>query len=147
MQRSESIVNLVTALAKAQASMENPKCDAFNPHFGSQYASLAAIRDAVVPPLASHGIAIAQPVSREVAGPVLETLLIHESGEWMSSTLTFPLPERPTPQAVAGLATYAKRIALQALLVICGEEDDDGNIASQPPGRDAVTGYTYDGLI
>src|SRR5262249_32559636 len=151
MDRSESIVNLVAALAKAQGSMENPKFDSINPHFTSRYCSLAALRDAVLPPLAAHGLALVQPVSHSAVHElVCETVLFHESGEWLSTSLTHPLPERVTPQGLAGLATYLKRIALQAFLCVAGESDDDGETATQAQTstqvRDAIDTYTYDGI-
>ncbi len=48
MTRSDSITQLVTALAKAQAEMAGAKKDSENPHFRSKYADLAAVRDAFV---------------------------------------------------------------------------------------------------
>jgi len=51
---------LYQALSAAQAEMRNPTFDKVNPHFKSKFASLAAVRDAVVPVLARHGIAMTQ---------------------------------------------------------------------------------------
>jgi len=55
MKKSENICDLAFALAKAQSEMQNPQFDSKNPHFKSSYASLASVRNAVVPVLARNG--------------------------------------------------------------------------------------------
>jgi hypothetical protein len=51
---SEQINELVTALAKAQAEMQNAPYNQTNPAFKSKYADLASIRDATIPSLTKH---------------------------------------------------------------------------------------------
>jgi hypothetical protein len=148
--RSESLTNLVTALAKAQAAMENPKFDSTNPHFRSKYCSLAAIRDAVLPALTTHGLALVQPVSRDGDSLTCETTLFHESGEFLTTSLTFLLPKMDA-QTFGAIATYAKRIALTALLCVSGDADDDNSAAVQGEQamamQESVDTYTHDGLL
>ena len=57
MQKSDSIKELATALAKAQAEIENASKNAANPHFRSKYADLAEVLNTVRPVFAKHGIA------------------------------------------------------------------------------------------
>jgi hypothetical protein len=59
----------------------------------------------------------------------IETMLLHESGEWVRNTLTLR-PTKHDPQGVGSAITYGRRYGLQSL---CGvaPEDDDGNKASQ----------------
>jgi len=146
MTRSESISNLVTALAKAQQAMTNPKFDSQNPHFKSPYCSLAALRDAVLPPLNAHGLSVVQPVMRDGEEIVCDTILYHETGEWLATALSLPLPKLDG-QTLGAVATYLKRIALQALFCVAGDTDDDA-----PPDaegvrlQDAVDTYTAEGL-
>ena len=45
---------IAKALAAAQAEMSNPSFDSQNPHFKSRFASLASVRNAVVPVLAVY---------------------------------------------------------------------------------------------
>ena len=85
-EQSPSIAALTAALVKAVGDMKNPIKDSTNPHFKSRYADLAAVRDAVVPVLAKHGLAVLQ-MPTDVPGPdgtylpALTTLLTHTSGE------------------------------------------------------------------
>ena len=48
MRMTEDIGALMTALAKAQGTIEDAGKDSVNPHFKSRYATLAAVRQAVV---------------------------------------------------------------------------------------------------
>lgn len=130
MQRSESITNLVTALAKAQAEMKNPSYDSSNPHFKAKYASLAAVRDAVTPPLAANGLSLTQPITVDGDTVVCETTLWHATGEFLTNVLRFPLAQQNV-QGLGAVTTYLRRYSLMALLNVAGDEDDDGNSASE----------------
>lgn len=123
MEHSASLSNLLKAFAAAQAEMENPINDSANPHFRSKYASLAAVRNAVIPPLTAHGLSVMQFPTPDGETVHCETILAHESGEYIRHTLS--LPAQATQQGYMGGATYAKRMALLALFVIAGDEDDD----------------------
>jgi hypothetical protein len=118
--------SLAKALAKAQCEISNPSFDAANPHFKNKFASLAAVRNATIPFLAKHGIAVVQNLTVTEAGLSCETILFHESGE----TLTFgPLvlpPTKADAQGFGSAATYARRYSLMAVAGVVGEEDDDG---------------------
>jgi len=136
MQTSESIGALAAALAKAQAEMKGAVKDSTNPHFRSKYADLSSIREAAVGPLAKHGIAVVQGVEAE--GPVVRvsTTLVHESGEWMRSTLTMTSLQ-DTPQGIGSTITYGRKYGLASMTSVA-PEDDDGNEASRPaPQREA----------
>lgn len=127
--RSESLGQLAKALAAAQAEMKNPLKQTPNPFFKSLYADLAEVRDCVLPVLAKHGLAIVQlPVEME-AGPALETVMLHSSGEWIGSTMLLR-NDKPTPQGIGSALTYARRYALQSIAGVAAEADDDGNHAS-----------------
>jgi hypothetical protein len=125
---------LAEALAKAQAEMSNPKFDKTNPHFRNKFASLAAVRDAVIPVLARNGIACIQNVYTAESGRVAcTTSLYHGSGE----TLTFGPLKMPVSKADAqgfgSAATYARRYHLMAVANVVGDEDDDANEATGKP--------------
>jgi hypothetical protein len=132
--RSESVGALGAALAKAQAEMTNPAKDKINPHFRAKYADLATVRDAVVPKLAKHGIAITQLPCDLDGQPALVTLLVHSSGEWIETT-QLTRPGKGDPQGIGSALTYARRYALQAMTGVAADDDDDGNAASEPPKR------------
>ena len=54
MKASETIVELATALAKAQGQIEDATKDGINPAFRSKYADLAAVRAVIREPLATN---------------------------------------------------------------------------------------------
>ena len=74
---------LAAALAKAQAEMSNPAFDSSNPHFKNKFASLAAVRNAVVPVMAKHGIFVSQDLSSVESAVSCTTILTHSSGQQM----------------------------------------------------------------
>jgi hypothetical protein len=126
MNQSDSIANLAKSMAAAQAEMTNPKFDSTNPHFKSKFASLAAVRECVIPVLAKHNIQVSQfPVSEgNAAGCV--TIIAHESGEWMRDAFLIPC-DKQNAHGYASAVTYARRISLQSIAGVVGEQDDDGN--------------------
>jgi hypothetical protein len=125
---SDSIAKLSAALVKAQAEVQNAVKDSTNPHFGSTFASLISVLDAVKPVFAKHGIAIVQLPGMEDGHATVDTMLLHESGEWITGTSGAPL-QKNDPQGVGSAITYLRRYSLAALAGI-GQEDDDGNAAS-----------------
>ena len=128
MERSEQINELAAALAKAQGEMENATKDSENPFFKSMYADLAAVWRAIRGPLAKNGLAVIQ--TTQLTGPVmvLETVLAHSSGQWISGDFLIS-PAKPDMQGIGAATTYARRFALQSIVGLAAE-DDDGNVAS-----------------
>jgi hypothetical protein len=124
MNRSEQINELAAALAKAQSAMKNPKFDRINPAFRSPYASLAAIRDEVIPALSINNIAVLQSLRGTEAGVECETMLMHASGQWISDTLALPATKRDA-QGLASVSTYCRRYGLQSMVCVVGDTDDD----------------------
>lgn len=129
MRTSESIAALAAALAKAQAEMQNPAFDSNNPFFKSKYASLAAVRNAVIPALSRNNLAIVQTI-RSGDNIECETMLMHASGEWLSDVLALPVAKHD-PQGYISASTYARRASLQSIVCVVGDDDDDGNEASK----------------
>ena len=142
MKTSTTINALAKSLAAASASLRNPGQDATNPHFRSKYTSLVGLIDSLRAPLAAQGIIVLQPVSSPVAGRVrVETVLLHSSGEWMSSTAD--LPSGATAQSFGAAVAYLRRYALQSMLGVSGDADadDDGEAErakAEKPAKSAV---------
>jgi hypothetical protein len=141
MKSSQGIGKLSAALSAAQAEMPVAKREVLNPHFKHKYADLAAIFEAARAVLGKHKLAVTQLFEDRIVDNKLitshvtiETVLSHETGEWISSTLTLPV-DKNTAQAVGSAITYGRRYALSAILGIATEDDDDGEIASNPAGR------------
>ena len=128
MNTSSSIKELALALHKAQKNIKAALKDSTNPHFRSKYADLSSVIDAVKQPLLDQGIVFLQGVSGVENGVAVETMLLHVSGEWMSSTLEIPASKHDA-QGYGSACTYGRRYGLQSM---CGvpAEDDDGNAAT-----------------
>jgi hypothetical protein len=124
---------IAKALATAQAEMANPSFDSQNPHFRSRFASLASVRNAVVPVLARNGIALCQDLTTTEKGIACTTILTHESGQQMVfGPLAMPAT-KPDAQGFGSAATYARRYALMAVAGVVGDDDDDANAATGKP--------------
>ena len=136
MNKSESIKHLAIAMCSAQSEMGGAAKGAANPFFKSKYADLSSVVQAIKEPFANHGLSYVQfPV--EDGGRVgIETILMHESGEWLSSSFTVQLTKQDA-QGAGSAITYCRRYGLQAVAGI-PSEDDDGNAASKSksPTRD-----------
>ncbi len=135
--RSESIVELAKALSKAQGMIKGAVKDSENPYFHSAYADLASVWDACREPLSKNGLSIIQTTEIIDLKPVLKTVLLHDSGEWISGTYPI-IPMRQAkdtgwvaaedPQSMGSAVTYARRYTLAAMVGIA-PEDDDGEAA------------------
>lgn len=129
-ERSASITKIAAALSKAQAEIEGAVKGSVNPHFRSKYADLGAVVDAIREPFAKYGLAYIQEPGSTNGKLSLTTTLLHESGEYIRSTLEMPVTKHD-PQGYGSAITYGRRYALLAMAGIA-PEDDDGNAASAP---------------
>lgn len=127
---SEPINELATALAKAQAEINNPKFDSTNPHYKNKFASLAAVRNAIVPAFAKHGLSLLQELATTPEHCIsCLTIILHSSGQSMRlGPLVMPA-SKADAQGYGSAATYARRYSLLAAAGVVGEEDDDANAA------------------
>jgi hypothetical protein len=89
---------------------------------------LAAVRDAVVPVLARHGVAMTQTYDLRDGAQVLLTTL-YKGTETIVSAV--PLPAYQQSQQWASATTYIRRVSLMAIAGVCGDEDDDAEEAVQ----------------
>ena len=131
MKHSESIAKLAPALVKANAEVQHAVKDSNNPHFKSKFASLNSVVDTIKPVYASHGLTVVQMPGFDDGHATLETVVLHDSGEWMSGVSGSPL-QKNDPQGVGSALTYLRRYSLSGFAGIA-QEDDDGNAASSTP--------------
>ena len=129
MNKSETIKELAIAMNKAQAEMGGAHKGANNPFFKSKYADLASVVQAVKEPFANNGLSYVQFPIEENGRIGVETILMHESGEWLSGGFTVQLSKQDAQGAVSCI-TYCRRAGLQSVAGI-PSEDDDGNEASK----------------
>lgn len=130
MKTSESIKEITKALLTAQKKIGAAKKSGKNPHFQSTFSNLVDIMEACKDELNANGIMVLQPVMNNV----LETMLIHETGEWMSSETPIVCKAPNDPQALGSAITYARRYGLGSMLFIPAE-DDDAESANKMPGQ------------
>lgn len=138
MQKSESIANLAAALCACQAELSHANKNSRNPHFKSDYADLAEVIATVKAAACKHGLSFSQMPGIDKHGNVtVETLLVHQSGEFISSVSASPA-QKSTPQGIGSAITYLRRYSLAAVFGIA-QADDDGNAASQPATQQPAT--------
>src|SRR5271156_6843171 len=133
---SESVAAIATALAKAQTELSNPEKakvgTVYNTSSDSpqsfRYASLSSGLDIVRKTLGGQQIAVAQTTNIDRADGMvnLTTVLLHTSGEWISSDWPVcQLSETSAPRRMGAALTYARRYALFTMVGIAGEDDLD----------------------
>lgn len=133
---SESVGAIATALAKAQTELSNPEKAMVGTVYNNRsdslqsfrYASLSSGLDIVRKTLGGQQIAIAQTTNIDRAGGTvnLTTILLHTSGEWISSDWPVcQLSETSAPRRMGAALTYARRYALFTMVGIAGEDDLD----------------------
>lgn len=139
MNQSETVGEIAKALTQAQQEMEAASKSAVNPHFKSKFADITAVLRACMPALNKNGISVLQkpkplPVNEQtgmpVFGVVLETMLVHTSGEWISDGGLFVPAGKADAQGIGSALTYARRYGLSAMIGL-EQQDDDGNAAVQ----------------
>ena len=138
MNKSETITHLATALAKAQAEMPVAVFDATNPFLKSKYASLGAVIQASRPILAKHKLSLVQFPISDVAGIGVESILTHESGEFVAERILIPLTEekgKSKVQSAGSTLTYLRRYSWASILGMYSDEDSDG--VAVPPANAA----------
>jgi hypothetical protein len=136
MKTSENINEIATALAAAQAEIQNPSKSAENPFFKSRYADLAEVLSVVRPAFTKQHLSIVQmPYTSESGQIGVTTMISHASGQWMQGEVALPLQVNKNVAQDAGSAiTYLRRYALAAA---CGvaQEDTDGNLGKKNIGK------------
>lgn len=143
MAKSESIKELAAALSKAQGefpTIAKNKTAKVPMKAGGQYsyryADLADVISATAPVLSRNGLGISQVPTISNGKLVLETTLMHASGEWISSE--YPLATHDRPQEMGSEITYGRRYTMTSVLGIHGDEDDDGALAQNAPRPQAM---------
>jgi hypothetical protein len=128
---SPTLGALGEALAKAQGLATNGVKD--KQGFGYKYMTLSNLIDIARPALSTNGLAVIQ--SHELVrgtnpSVVTYTTLIHSSGEWFKSAIELPIKvmnNLSQAQMIGVNCTYGRRYALQAICLICAEEDTDAS--------------------
>lgn len=127
---SESTKEISKALSIAQSKITNVTKDKAG--YGYKYAELASCLEVIKTPLTESELAFTQLTSILESGqPVLISMLLHSSGEWIRSILHLNAQgskQMNDTQALGSAITYLRRYALCAMFGIA-QEDDDGDSA------------------
>jgi|ERR1051326_8217379 predicted aconitase len=130
--QSESIDQLITALAKAQGEMSSASKDSKG--YNYKYADLASVWEACRGPLSHNGLAITQIETQNETGDILVTILGHSSGQWIRSIMPIRVKQSSGKtnelQEMGSVLTYLRRYSLSAIVGVAPAEDDDGVTAS-----------------
>jgi hypothetical protein len=145
--QSDSIANLAKALSIVQGKLTHAKKDSANPFFKSKYADLESVWDACRSLLADNGLAVTQfpgTYSDLDKSMSLTTILMHESGEWISHEMSVPCGMlgrdgvlKLDAQAAGSAISYMRRYSLAAVIGVV-QGDDDGNAASNKVNQPVV---------
>lgn len=124
MNKSDSLAQIAPALVKALAKIEGAHKKKVNGGFKSKYADLEAVIDASKDILAESGLMLIQLPGGLCDGVLtLETILLHESGEFISGEFGIALGKND-PQGVGSALSYARRYAQMAALNMPAVDDD-----------------------
>ena len=136
MNHSESLDLLATALADTQAEIKDTIKDSDG--YGYKYAKLPQLLSLNRSIWAKHGLSIVQmPINDDNNNLLIESVLLHKSGQWISSSVIFAPLESKNMNLLQGLGaaiTYMRRYILSSVFALASaEEDDDGVSAPNPP--------------
>ena len=133
MKKSDDISKIAEALIAFRADATNAPKD--KKGFGYMYADLPTVLEVIGPLSVKHNIAFTQLFEVADDKVIIETLLIHKSGQWILSSLAIPI-EVPVSRAgkqtmtlaqtIGSAITYGRRYSLTAAFGIA-QEDDDGS--------------------
>lgn len=130
MNKSENINELAAALSKFQGEARDGHKG--KQGYGYKYADLPQFLDIVRPLLCKHGLAISQLCGSASDKVSVETILMHSSGQWISSTVEMLVELKKgnsQAQCVGTVISYARRYALCAIVGITGTDEDEDNDA------------------
>ena len=127
--KSESIAALAKALVATQGQLK--AVTRTSEGYNYKFADLTACWNSVRQPMTDSGLALVQTTRLTERGEnVLETTLIHTSGEWISGEMLIT-PIKNDPQSLGSSLSYARRYGMMAILGVSAD-DDDGAAASVP---------------
>jgi hypothetical protein len=137
------------AMTKAQAAMAPISADAVNPQTRSTYASYAQLDRALRPIYTKNGFALSFDTEDSPKENHIRVLcyVSHAAGHVRTYKCDMPADGKGAKggdvmtktHAQGSAMTYSQRYLLKLIFnVAIGEQDDDGNGASPPPGADGI---------
>lgn len=131
------LMELWSALAKAQGQIEGAVKGTPNPFFKSKFADLAECIYVTQKPAANNGLSLIFDFKTEIMGenPVfwIRYILSHSSGESFQSNWIVMLMTKKDAQGFAAACTYYKRQLMKAVYNIPEVDDDAQSISYNEP--------------
>ena len=158
MQTSEAINEIAEALVKAQAVITAPTRNREvevkirgGGAYKYKYATLDEVIEHIREPLTANGLWFLQTVVNRDAVNLMETMLIHTSGQWMRGEQPLSVAGQGS-QEMGSAVTYARRYGLCSILGLAADADDDakatrditsgvGTLTAEPPTLEIFTPY------
>tara|TARA_R100001480_G_scaffold145799_4_gene144110 strand:+ start:4639 stop:5346 length:708 start_codon:yes stop_codon:yes gene_type:complete len=140
---------ILVALSKSQEDFQPLKKSGKNPHFRSEYSTLADIFESCMPSLKKNKLSIHSCMCRiNTKNFFVQTIIHTESGQFLSSSADMGTFDNI--QTVGSKITYLRRYLLQPMLNLEGDmdTDDDGNAgqkADKPYEDNKFRWYTWNG--
>ncbi len=135
--KSDSIGQLTAALIKAKREFKILFKNKSISYAGSpiKYIDLPNAIDGTEEALGNAGLCVFQTISPSEDFVIVDTVLSHESGEWISSTIQMPIDKnaRNASQNYGGIVTYARRYSYMGILCISASDDLDGHLEQNTP--------------
>jgi len=125
MRYSQTITKISPAIVKALNELENISRDKEGQvgNLKFKYATLASMLDEIKPVLEKHGLCVLQFLGDDNESARVETVFLHDSGEWISGYTGARLPYSPDPQTYGVNITSVRRFALAAACMIAQADD------------------------
>lgn len=123
---SSEIKTLAKDFVSASAEIKNMVPESQG--YGYTYTSLGCIIDQIKPILNKYNMCVIQSPSETEVGVGIETIILHNSGEFLKFTYTMPvtmIQKANESQKVGASITYGRRYALSAIFGIATETDTD----------------------
>ena len=123
---SDEIDKLAMSLVKAQSEIEiaGKSSSAYN----FKYADLAEIVRVSRPALTKNELAVLQPITNYGNIRILETMLLHSSGQWIKSFMHIPeisIQGKTPIQSMGATITYLRRYAYASLVGVVASKEED----------------------
>lgn len=127
MKSSTELNELFKAMAQFRANVKQPSKSAMNPYFKSTYVQLEGVQNAIDEAIKGTGLSYTQLTHNTDDGIAVETVIMHSSGQWLSTEGLILTPAKKDPQGYGSAITYSRRYQLAAAFGISSDIDNDGN--------------------
>lgn len=143
MKSSENLNELFKAMAEFRAKVNQPAKNAQNPFFKSSYVQLEGVQNAIDEAIKGTGLSYVQLTHNTENGVAVETVIMHSSGQWLSTGGLALNPVKKDPQGYGSAISYQRRYQLAAAFGITSDLDDDANAATFGTSKPQSNNFRY----